>query len=471
MTRMSPSPSPSPLPLLLPLLLAACPGRAPEIPSAVSGSCGGLPALECRRAEGLLAASRVFSSVRHDLLLDATSSLAPGRGVEREASGLHKLVPTACAEARAPASADVDASTIDFSYVGLAVDQTLVSLDADLAPYLAAGAEGSQVRLRLVAIAFVRDKDPQFFRAADAVTYENDACACGGATHFVGSVKTGGMLSYEVTLRSGEVHGTALQLFRERIAHASAGVTQTQAGGLEVEGIEAQLGASTPRPLAFRVKNPVPIAYALYPVRDVCRFALPAPDVSPSLVDFGDVPYGKAGQRLVHVVNRASVDVYAEHDGNTYAIPAQGSLDVPISWRPKGESAFCEVQAREETLVFTPRDGSAPVVPRQQSVRLVERVRTGKPAVEVRQRVDSGEGRKPNSAASAREVACPADYVLEACTVEGAQCGGGSCEKYQLEASAKAGGCRFACRGPDSVLFGTNFCRFDGVAACRLRCP
>ncbi len=458
--------------LLSPLLLAACPNKAPDLPpTASSGVCGGLSQGECRRAQGLIAASNVFSNVRRELLLDTTSSFAPGRGVEREPNGLHKMLPTACAEPRAASSSEVDPSTIDFSWVGVAIDQTLVGIDEDLTPYLSGGVEARQRTVRLVALAFVRDKDPQFFQATDRVTYENEACACQSATHFVGSVKMGGMLSYEMTVRAGEIHGRAIELFKAKVAHETTGLTQSQVGSLEVDGLEAQLGGGPPRPLTFRVKNPVPIAYAIYPVRDVCKFSLPAPEVSPSLVDFGDVPYGGAAQRLVHVVNRASLDVYAEHGGQTYAIPAQGSLDVPVAWRPQGESSFCEIQSREETLVFTPRDPSAPVVPKQQSVRLALRVRTGQPWVERKARVDSGEGRKPNYAATVRKATCPPDYVVDGCRADNAQCGGGSCQKYQLEASVEEGACRFACKGPDSVLFGTNFCRFDGVARCRLRCP
>ena len=43
--------------------------------------------------------------------------------------------------------------------------------------------------MSLVAVAFVRDLDPQFFGASEEVAFGGEACTCGRATHFVGSVK------------------------------------------------------------------------------------------------------------------------------------------------------------------------------------------------------------------------------------------------------------------------------------------
>lgn len=455
--------------LLVPLL-AACPSRDVPHPSGALGDCGGLGAADCKRAQGMLAAARVFSDVKHDLILDPTSSLAPGRAVER-ASGVTKIHPTQCAKPKTDAPRDLDAQTIDFAYVGLAVDEIVVGLDEDLTPYFSGGVEGRTRKVRLVALAFVRDKDPQFFEASSEVVYGDSGCSCGSSTHFVGAVKMGGMLSYEMNVKAGEVHARALELVKVKVGRSDTAVTQHQVGGLEVDGLEAQLEGGPPRPLAFRVKNPVPVAYALYPVSDVCRLSLPAPEVSPGLVDFGDVPYGKPAQRLLHVVNRATLDVYADHGGATYAIPALGSLDIPVTWKPTGEAPGCEVQTREETLVFTPRDAAAPVVPKQQAVRVVERVRTGRGTIERRERIDSGAGRKPTYQNTARTLACPADYVVESCKAEKTECGDGKCDKYAFVAHEANGGCEFSCSGPDSLVFGTNYCRFDAVATCKLRCP
>jgi hypothetical protein len=451
-------------------LLAACPGRDVPHPSGAIGDCGGLAPAECKRAQGMIAATRVYSNVTHDLILDPTSSFAPGRGVERS-SGVTKVHPTQCASPRAGVAHDVDAQTVDFAYVGLAIDETIVGLDEDITPYFSGGVEGRTRKVRLVALAFVRDKDPQFFEASSDVTYQGAGCACGTSTHFVGAVKMGGMLSYEMNVKAGEVHARALELVKVKVGRSDTAVTQHQVGGLEVDGLEAQLEGGPPRPLSFRVKNPVPVAYALYPVSDVCKLSLPVPEVSPPLVDFGDVPYGKTGQRLLHIVNRATLDLYADHGGATYAVPAQGSLDVPVTWKPSGDAPGCEVQTREETLVFTPRDASAPVVPKQQAVRVVERVRTGRPTVERRERIDSGEARKPNYAATNRELACPPDYVVESCKAEATQCGDGKCDKYAFVAHEQGGKCQFGCSGPDSLVFGSNHCRFEAVATCKLRCP
>jgi hypothetical protein len=463
--------------------LAACPSAPlpvePAAPAARAAHvpCAGLEARDCDRAEGLLQAATSFGNVKHEYLLDAASSIAPGRGVERGAEGSYTVLPTRCAEERsAPASAAprLDASTIDFSYVGVAIDQRLVSADADLAPWLSAGAEAAERTVSLVALAFVRDLDPQFFTASGDVAYAGAACTCGRATHFVGAVKMGGLLSYEMRVRSSELRGRALDFVKARIAAGDVRVTQTSVGGLEVSGLDATRDAAATRPLGFRVANPVPIAYAVYPLSDVCRFSFPVPEVSPEIVEFGDVPYGQEATRLLHVVNRAPVDLRAVVGDKTFAISALGSADVPLTWRPSGQSLGCERQTREETVQFSPRDGDAPVTPKTQSVRLVTRVRTGKASFRRHEHVDTGVGRKPPYEGTLREWTCPADYAVTACRTENAQCGDGRCatDGYVVNAEPADNGCRFSCRGPHGLLpgFSSHFCRFDAVMECGLRC-
>jgi len=472
--------------LLLGLAPLACPSSPPKTAGADNADkgCAGSAAPSCRGARALLASATAFSNVKHDYILDPTSSFAPGRGVELADGASWRAVPTACAVAQsrktsAPASGDA----IDFGFVGVSVDNVLVGADADITPLLSAGGSGATHHVRLVAMAFVRDDDPQFFDASDQVSFAGTACSCARATHFVGAVKLGGMLAYEIGARAGEVHATAFALAKARLEASDASIEETRIGGLEVEGLEEALGAegagakgapAEPKPLRFHVKNPVPVAYAVYPMSDVCRFALPVPDVTPLPVDFGVVPYDKDGARLVHVVNRAAIDLVATVGGGArpFDIPARGSADVPLTWRPMGDEPGCDAQTREETLVFAPKDTSAPAVPRQQSVRLVESVRSGHGDVRRSERVDTGEGRLIDYATTVRDWTCPKDHVLAGCRAEHAECADArhDCSQdFALTAREDANGCHFGCAGPRGILSKT-YCRFDAVMDCRLRC-
>jgi hypothetical protein len=196
--------------------------------------------------------------------------------------------------------------------------------------------------------------------------------------------------------------------------------------------------------------------------------------VSPEVVDFGDVPADTEATRLVHVVNRASIDLRATLGERTFAIPALGSADVPVAWKPSGGVAGCHDETREETIQFYPRDPGAPVVPKQQTVRLRERVRSGKADFQRHEHVDSGSGRKPDYAGTSRAWTCPPDYIVASCRTEHAECGDGRCntDGYAVNAEPAPNGCRFACKGPTSFLPGlsSNFCRFDARMECRLRC-
>jgi hypothetical protein len=425
-----------------------------------------------KTAEGLLAAATVFSSVRHEFILDPTSSFAPGRGLQKKDNGLWEAVPTECARTKPRPAPKVDPETIDFGFVGVAVDSSLVGLDADLTKFFGVGFEVSTRTLRLVAIAFARELDPQFFEASDDVAYADGSCACARATHFVGAVKLGAMLSYETTAAAAEVHGNAFDYFKAKLALKDGTVKERRVGRLEIDDLE-KLDEDSKHPPTFHVKDAVPLAYSVYPISDVCRFALPAPDVAPALVDFGEVPYGAESTRLVHVQNRAAIDLLAIHEGRNFAVPARGSVDVPISWRPRGEATFCESQTREETLLFVPRDDGVAVVPAQQAVRVVEHVHAGKPVLRQVERVDTGDHRKPDYAKTARDTKCPADYAPRACTIENARCAdkGGACagEGYAVTAKLEGAGCHFACTGPEALLT-SQFCRFDAVTECALRC-
>lgn len=457
--------------LLLPLF--ACP-KAPVVPEAGAKAC----TAECEGADKLLAAAKGFSNVAHDFVLDPTSSLAPGRGIEKREGGAYAITPIECAEPKARGGAVLDAQKVDFAYVGVAVDGALVSADASIAPFLSAGGEASSHTIRLVAVAFVHDADPQFFKPGSSLSSEGDHCGCGRATHFVGAVKHGGMLSYEVTVRAAEVRGSGFDLFRARLAAKDGSIRQTSVGDLRVDGLEALTeGKASHEPLRFHVNNPVPIAYAIYPISDVCKFSFPAPEVTPSPVDFGLVPTGAEGTRLVHVQNRGNIDLHAYYGDQALSLPAEGAVDIPLRWRADGEPTACEERTREETLSFVPANSTLVVTPRQQTVRIVERMQSGRGKLEIKKHIDSGEGRKPDYASTDQKLVCPPDYVRSECSIEHAECGDGkACTVggYSVSAEPTADGCRVRCQGPTSllpgVISGANYCRFDAVLGCQLRC-
>ncbi len=465
----------------------ACGGalKAP-LPVVAASNCGSLVPEACNRARGLLSAATGFTNVRHEYILDPTSTFAPGRGVEQMSGGLWNALPIACAKPQGGPRLDgqsidfgqntkVDAQTIDFGFVGVSIDSTLVSAEADVSPFFNAGAEAGIHHVRLVAIAFVRDLDPQFFEASDEVSLSGQSCACRNATHFVGSVKLGGMLAYETTVREADVHMTALQLVKAKLSAKDATITETRVGGLEVDGLAEQLnGSGATKPLTFRVSNPVPVAFAAYPISDVCKFGFPAPDVTPAMVDFGDTPYGRESQRLVHVVNRANFDVRATVGRRVVDVGARASVDVPISWAPVGDATGCDSQQREETLVFAPKAEGAPVAPQQQTSRIVETIHAGKPTVVRAEHVDTGERRSPDYASTVRDWTCPPDYVVATCRTQGESCGDGAlgCSSlgYFLAADTANNGCHFGCKGPTSIIAASNYCRFDAVMECKLAC-
>ncbi len=450
------------------LALVGCPGA--QVPSGGSG--GGCEALGkdgCKGADGLLAAVGSFTNVSHDFLLDPTGSYAPGRGVARTAGG-YKLLTEACAEPRTKV-AEVEGGTVDFSYVGLAVDDVVVGAETDIVPFISGGASGETHKVKLVAVAFVRDKDPQFFSPSAAMTYENEKCGCANATDFIGSVKVGGLLSYEITVRKGEVFGKAFEFVKAHLRAQDATVKQTVVGGLEIENLdEAITKGSHGKPLTFKVKNPVPVAYALFPLSDVCRFTLAEPDVTPPKLDFGDVPYGKEATRLVHVVNRSSLELRALVQGNTFAVPALGATEIPIVLKPGGAETACETEHREETLVFHPRD-EAPVTPKMHAVKVELGYRSGPGDVTRVVRVDSGESHKQDWELAKGDVTCPKDYVADMCTAAKEE--GCSEAQARIEGTADGATCHFVPRAKTSLLptLHSQRCKYEATAVCRLKCP
>src|SRR5581483_63597 len=162
------------------VLFAACGAPAtPVTPNSPGGkACGGLDDASCSRARGLLAAATTFSNVKTELILDPTSSFAHGRGLVRGEDGAWSAIPTQCARPTSTSAAQVDASTVDFGYVGIAVGSTLIGADVEVAPYFSGGGEAGLHKVKLVAVAYVRDLDPQFFDATDEIAYTGDACTC-----------------------------------------------------------------------------------------------------------------------------------------------------------------------------------------------------------------------------------------------------------------------------------------------------
>lgn len=484
----------------LALAAAACPGRPPELagPRAVApgAPCEGGP---CHAAEGLLRAATGFGNVRQELILDATTTLEPGRGVARDALGRYAVLPRTCAEPRAVEGSGADAAAkaaasthaatagatrataggaagqdLDYTFVGVAVDDVLVGADAPLAPWLAVSATGKRHVVSLVALAFVRDDAPSAFVATPDVAYDGSACSCGRATHFVGARKVGGLLRYDLELREGDAGVSAFELVRAKVSARDARLVRTVVGGLEVDGLDAVLEGKAGASPRLRVEKPVPIAYAVYPVEDVCSFAFPEPELSPPAVDFGTVPAGSTVSRVVHVKNRAPFDLYATVDDRTFVVPALSTGDVVLAHAVGEGSPACVERASEATVRFVPRDSALPVSPRERSTAVPVRARGGDASTTVRERVDTGEARGQDWSLAERTLACPKGYEPASCRAARAECGGRPCEGsgYRLVAERTATGCHFACEGPRGVTgwIAAGSCRYEAVAECALAC-
>ncbi|WP_236644322.1 hypothetical protein [Sorangium cellulosum] len=495
--------------LLLGALASAlgCPGP-PEVPAPPSRRPGAavLPACKgggCSQAGALLEAARAFSDVRHDYLLDTSSAMVPGRGLSRSAAGAFSPVGVACAQPKAAAPAVAGATAapgatasaaapggpapgeraIDFRYVGIAVDAVLVGADVDLPAYFSAGGTLDKRRLRLVAMALVADEDPQFFEPTESVVpAPGGGCACGRATHFIGAVKRGAMVAYETDVTAGEAHGTAIGLFKARIEAGDRRVTMTSVGELAIEGVEgapvagAKGGGQAFGALRLEVKKAVPLAYAIYPVADVCRFSLAEPEITPQPVDLGVVPYGATGTAQALLTNRAQVDIRVTHGERTVEVPAHGSAELTFSWAPEGATAGCERQTRRDTFIVQPKDAASPVVPRERAVVVPLQVTTGMPTFSKHEPIATETGRSPDYGRASVDWTCPAGYVVEQCEPQLSSClsSTGSCnaEGYRLtaEATADGRGCAFRCTGPSSSIWGDHGCAYTAAMVCRLGC-
>ncbi|WP_437733895.1 hypothetical protein [Sorangium sp. So ce1335] len=397
--------------------------------------------------------------------------------------------PASAAAPGAPAPATTGAPApgageraIDFRYVGIAVDSVLVGADVDLPAYFSAGGTLDRRRLRLVAMALVADEDPQFFDPTESVVpAPGGGCACGRATHFIGAVKRGAMVAYETDVTAGEAHGTAMALFKARIEAGDRRVTMTSVGELAIEGVEGAPVAGAKGGQAFgalrlEVKKAVPLAYAIYPVADVCRFSLPEPEIAPLPLDLGVVPYGATATAQALLTNRAQVDIRVTHGERTVEVPAHGSAELAFSWTPEGETAGCERQTRRDTFVVEPKDPSSPVTPRQRAVAVPLQVTTGMPTFSKHEPVATETGRSPDYGRASVDWTCPAGYVVEQCEPQMSSClsSTGSCnaEGYRLtaEATADGRGCAFRCTGPSSSIWGDHGCAYTAAMVCRLGC-
>jgi hypothetical protein len=412
-----------------------------------------------------------YADERHDFLLTAGTPIPPGAGLRRSAEGWRRSGVT-CARASVEEGAKTraarfDLSAVPYAFVGLAVDSALVSADADLAPLL--GVDGPAThQVRLVAVAFARDLAPPAFRATPSLVASSrgDTCACGDATHFAASTKVGALLSYDFQAPRSDAHVRALDFVRAALGAPRLAVHETRLGGLALEGLDRAL-AGTPEPLLFHLTRAVPLALEATSLTELCDF--PAPEISPSPLDFGVAPYGTEARRTVHVVNRSPVDLQALLGASTFALPARGAIDLPLHWTPDGDAPGCETQTRDEIIPFlrAGRDPSRTTVsPLPRTARVLETVRTGRPSVERVEPITiaSGHAEPP----SANDWTCPKDFVRASCSATRLDCGdGGLCdqpaENVQVELRG-ANVCHFSCRDPG------NHCRFTARMTCAIRC-
>ncbi len=442
------------------LACAACPREAAPPPDDASLACASLDARACGVARGLLAASREYADAPHAFLL-ASRATRPGVGVARTSRG-DRFVDRACA--RVDEGASRAAAAIDYAFVGMAIDATLVSADADVAPLLSDGGEHD---VRLVAIALVRETAPlAAIHAGPGLDATSIACACGDATHVVGEARWGALVSYDARAPRVSRATRAVDLVRRVLVDPELRVRETRVGVLEVPRDDAfapYLAGRATRPLPFRVKQAEPVAYALRSLDEACPNAFPAPEVAPSPIDFGAVAYGVAATREVRVTSRAPFDVDAVVGARTVRVPARGAVDLPLTWAPDGDAWSCETQTRDEAIRFVPSDPSLHVVPAEQTARVLETIRTGRASVARAEPVVPDPG-APHDAPTRADWQCPPDFAVAACRVERAACAGRPC--VEVTSRPEQDGCRFVCRGERGAA-----CRFDAAMECRLRCP
>ena len=441
------------LPPLLASLALSCGGKVRPGTNDPRARCASLDPPACERARALTLAARAYADEAHDYVL-ASPGLAPSTPLARTKEGWRPL-PLSCARPRA-SPRRLEPATVDYAFVGVVVDSTLVSGDADIGPLLER-AQPPVHEVKLVALAFVRDASLATFDRGEAlVETQSGACSCGDATHFASATKYGAMLSYAFRSprRSGPVR--ALDLVRAALEDPRVAVRESRLGSMTIDGLSRFLFRDASAPLAFHVTDPVPVAYAASPIGELCDF--PAPEVSPSPLDFGVAPYGSEVRRTVHVVSRAPIDLRALVGASTFVLPAGGAIDLPLRWTPDGDAPGCETQTRDEAIPFLRLGGGTARV-----ARVLETIRTGRPSVERAERVEPSPPRL-DPASTVRDWTCPRDFVRASCRAENT---GGAA--VVAEATGKDA-CHFACSAP-SAPGRAPPCRFDAVMTCTLSCP
>jgi hypothetical protein len=444
--------------------LAACP-RATQPPLDPRAPCASLDRSACLRARALVIAATTYADEQHDVVLAGAATIPAGAGLVRAATGW-RTTPTTCARV-ASAKHDplaIDAKTITYAFAGVAVDGSLVAADADLSSIL--GAPPAMHDVRLLAIAFARDAAPAAFEPTlNVVTHaQDDSCTCDDATHFASATKYGATLSFDLRAPRDVAHERAIDFVRRALGDARFAVRESNTG-LAIDGLVSLLDGDS-RALVFRLSAATPVAYVASPLADLCGF--PTPDVSPSSVDFGVAPYRTEATRVVHVVNRAAVDLEALVGARTLSLPARGAIDLPLRWTPDGDALRCETQTRDESILFVPahrdpnRDAAAAV---ERRGRVFETVRTGRARAEQDERVEATIRRPADYDATVRDWTCPSDFVRSSCRVTNATPG------YIVTAEPRdANACHFACRGPNPGKI-PLICRFDAAIECALHCP
>ena len=441
-------------------LATAC-AHAPRTSHAGSDPppCATLDAAQCARARALALAASTYADEAHDYVL-AQEGIASGAALARTNEGWRAL-PSACARAK-PRAPALDVDVIDYAFVGVVVDGSLVSADADVAPFLAsAPPDGHEASL--VAMALVHDRaPPELDRGPALVEAPSGACTCEGATHVAGAPRYGALVAYSFRaerpggwLSRGDVHVRAIDLVVAALGDPHRSVRESRIGGLAIDGLDRTLAGGAKGPLAFRVTDPQRIAYVAAPLAELCDF--PAPEVSPSPLDFGVAPYGTAVERTVHVVNHAPTALRALLGASTFVLPARGTLDLPLRWTPQGDAPGCETQTRDEAIPFLRPNGTT-----ARAARVLETVRTGRATVSRTEHVEPSPP-KLDLDSAARDWSCPHDFVRTDCHAE-------STGTYAVVAEPRGDdSCHFACRGP-SAPGRHPLCRYDATLDCALHC-
>jgi hypothetical protein len=469
----------APLVPLAPLALVACP-RSPSPKTDLTAPCPSLDAAACARARALAVVANGYVDEQHDYLLVDTVSAKLGAGVARTGSGWRPL-PLACARQHGPAPAPkLDLGTVDYAFVGVVVDGTLVSADADVAPLLPLLPAGRLHEVRLLAFALVHDAAlSPLEEAGSVVETPSGGCSCGEATHFVGPERYGAFVSFAFQVPGSDRHVRAGDVVRAALGDPRAKVREARRGELVIDGLDERAlaragskGASPHERLegapAFHVLRAVPIAFSAEPIAELCDF--PAPEVWPSPLDFGFAPYGTEVKRVVHVANRAAVPLRAVLGADTFLVPPSGTVDLTLRWTPDGDAPGCESQTRDEAIPFLRAGVAAEPVPR--TARVLETIRAGPPTAEHREHLDVS-GARPDYGSTVRDWSCPRDFVRTACRAENAACADGhgcTTDGYAVTAEARGeNACHFACSGPGSSD-PPAYCRFDAAIECKIRC-